>query len=108
MRRGRLEAGGAQRAVQSAWEAALRGSGLPLAGLDSESGRPRFALAAPLSASIPGEAELADVWLTERRPRWTVRDALAGSLPTGFTLVDLYDVWLGEAALPGQVVASVY
>jgi hypothetical protein len=108
LRRGVLEPDAVQRAQQSAWESALRASGLPLVGLDTEGGRPRFAIAAPLSPSVPGEAELADVWLTERRPRWTVREALAGSLPSGFALIDLFDVWLGEAALPGQVVASVY
>ncbi|HEY5629747.1 MAG TPA: DUF2344 domain-containing protein, partial [Candidatus Limnocylindrales bacterium] len=47
-------------------------------------------------------------WLVERIPRWRVREALAGSLPPGHTLVDLYDVWLGEPALPGRVSASVY
>jgi hypothetical protein len=108
LRRDRLGADQVQRAQQSAWESALRASGLPLVGLDSESGRLRFAVGAPLSPSVPGEAELADLWLTARVARWTVRDALSGTLPAGSTLVDLYDVWLGEPALPGQVVASVY
>lgn len=96
-----------QREQVSAWEAALAASGLPLAGLDAAS-RPRFALAAPLAASIPGEAELVDLWLVERLPAWRVREALDGRLPAGYRLVDLFDVWLGEPALPGQVVASVY
>lgn len=108
MRRGVLDEGEVQRAQQAAWESALRSSGLPVAGLDAEGGRPRFALAAPLAPTTPGEAELADVWLTERRPRWAVREALVPRMPPACTLVDLFDVWLGEAALPGQVVASVY
>jgi hypothetical protein len=108
LRRGRLDADQVQRAQQAAWESALRASGLPVVGLESESGRLRFAIAAPLSPSVPGEAELADLWLTVRVARWTVRDALSAELPAGWTLVDLYDVWLGEAALPGQVVASVF
>jgi hypothetical protein len=83
-------------------------SGLPLAGLDGPRGRPRFAPAAPLAATIPGEGELLDVWLTERLPRWRVRDALQATLPPGHTLVDVYDVWLGEDPLPGRVAASVY
>ena len=29
-------------------------------------------------------------------------------MPEGYTLLDVHDVWLGEAALPGQVAASVY
>lgn len=108
LRRDALDAAQVQKEQLAAWEAALRGSALPIAGLDAENGRPRFALAAPLAPAIPGEAELTDLWLVERRPRWTVRAALEASLPAGSTLVDLYDVWLGEPALPGQVVASVY
>ena len=97
-----------QREQLAAWEAALAASGLPVAGLDAPSPRPRFALAAPLAASLPGEAELVDLWLVERLPVWRVREALDGCLPAGYRLVDLFDVWLGEPALPGQVVASVY
>ena len=98
----------AQREQQAGWEAALADSGLPLAGLDLPRPRPRFALAAPLAAAIPGEAELLDVFLVERLPAWRVREALAVSLPPGWRLVEAYDVWLGEAALPGRVIASVY
>ena len=35
-----------------------------------------------------------------------VRESLAGHLPAGHRLLDLYDVWLGEAALPGRVAAG--
>jgi Uncharacterized protein conserved in bacteria (DUF2344) len=98
----------AGRSQQAAWEAALAASGLPVAGLDGPRGRPRLAAAAPLGATIPGEAELLDVWLTERLPRWRVRDALLATLPADHVLVDVYDVWLGEAPLPGRVSASVY
>ena len=108
VRREALDAEQVARTQQTAWEAALIATGLPLVGLDGGSGRPRFALAAPLAPTIPGERELADVWLIDRRPRWAVRDALEGALPEGSALIDLYDVWMGEAALPGQVVSSVY
>ena len=106
--RGPIPPEAAQREQLAAWEHALAASGLPVAGLDAAKARPRFALAAPLGASIPGEAELADVWLVERLAAWRVREALAASMPSGWRLVDVYDVWLGEAALPGRVVASVY
>lgn len=86
----------------------MAGSGLPLAGLDAPKPRPRFAFAAPLAATIPGEAELLDIWLVERQPAWRVKEALGTCLPHGWGLVDAYDVWLGEAALPGRVAASVY
>ena len=98
----------AQREQQPAWERAFLDSGLPFAGLDLPRPRPRFAFAAPLAASIPGEAELLDLFLVERLPAWQVREALAAALPAGWRLVEAYDVWLGEAALPGRVVASVY
>jgi hypothetical protein len=99
---------GAQREQLSAWEAAFASCGLPVAGLDAPKPRPRFAIAAPLAATIPGEAELLDVWLVDRQPAWRVREAFSAHLPVGWRLVDAYDVWLGEAALPGRVVASVY
>jgi radical SAM-linked protein len=98
----------AQRALQASWETALRDSGLPVAGLDAAAPRARIAVAAPLTASVRGEAELVDIWLTERCPAWRVREAVAGVVPAGFRLRDVYDVWLGEPALPGQVVASVF
>jgi hypothetical protein len=97
-----------QRGLVRAWEATLATSSLPVAGLDLVPPKPRYAMAAPLGAAVPGEAELLDVWLTERVPRWRVWEALEGHLPDGFRLVELFDVWLGEAPLPGQVVASVY
>jgi radical SAM-linked protein len=108
LERGVLRPDQAQRSQQASWEAALTASGLPVAGLDGPRGRPRFALAAPLAIGIPGEAELLDIWLTERLARWRVREALVGVMPEGHALVDLHDVWLGEAPLPGQVTVSVY
>jgi radical SAM-linked protein len=106
--RGPLQAEAGQREQLAAWERALADSGLPVAGLDAAPPRPRFAVAAPLSASIPGEAELADVWLVERVPAWRVREALGASMPPAHRLVEAYDVWPGAPALPGQVTASVY
>ncbi len=97
-----------QRGQQADWEAAITSTGLPVAGLDLPRPKLRLAIAAPLAGGIPGEAELVDLWLVERLPRWRVREALRDGLPVGHSLVDLYDVWLGEPPLPGRVVASVY
>ncbi len=97
-----------QKEQLAAWEAALRGSGAADRGPRRRERAAALRRRRPLAPAIPGEAELADLWLVERRARWTVRAALEESLPAGSTLVDLYDVWLGEPALPGQVVASVY
>ena len=108
VRRDALDPDRAQRTVLDDWGRALVASGLPVAGLDAPSAKPRYAIAAPLAAAVPGEAELVDIWLTERLPRWRVREALEPVMPASHWLVDLADVWLGEPALPGRVVASVF
>ncbi len=98
----------AQRDQHAAWEAGLRASGLPVVGQDLEPPRPRIAFAAPLGVGLPAEGELADLFLAERLPVAQVRAALEANLPEGHRLVELLDVWLGEAALPGQVAAADY
>lgn len=108
VRRAPLDADMGQREQLAAWEQAVARSGLPIAGLDAEPARARVVVAAPLGARVRGEAELVDTWLTERLPVWRVREALAAALPPGHALIDVHDVWLGEPALPGRVVASVY
>ena len=69
-----LEGETGQREQLAAWERALAASGLPIAGLDAIPPKPRFGLAAPLGVAMVGEAELADVWMTERLPVWRVRE----------------------------------
>ncbi len=101
------EGDAAQRPTAGGWDDALRACHLPIAGLDAGS-RPKVTIAAPLPPGMPGEAELVDLWLVDRRPAWEVRAAIEACIPPGFTLLDVYDVWLGEGSLPGQVVASVY
>jgi radical SAM-linked protein len=97
-----------QRELAEAWETAIVGSGLPVAMTDAAAPRPRVSFGAPLQARIAAEAELIDVVLTERVPTWRVREALDGRLPEGWSLIDLYDVWLAGPALPGRVVAADY
>jgi radical SAM-linked protein len=97
-----------QRELAEAWEAAIVGSGLPVALTEAATPRPRVSFGAPLQARIAAEAELIDVVLTDRVPTWRVREALDGRLPEGWSLVDLYDVWLAGPALPGRVVAADY
>jgi Uncharacterized protein conserved in bacteria (DUF2344) len=95
------------RAVLDAWQEALAGSGLPMAGLDPGGGaRARIAFAAPLPAAARGEAELVDLWLVERRPLWAVREALVDRLPAAHRWISAEDVWLGEPALAAQVTAA--
>ena len=58
---------------------------------------------------MAAEAERIDLFLTERLPRWRVREALdGGRCRIGWSLVDLEDVWLGGPALGGIVAAADY
>ena len=57
---------------------------------------------------MAGEAELVDVVLTERLTLAEVRARLAGHLPDGDRLIDLFDVWLGEPPLAARLAAADY
>ena len=98
----------AQRDVADAWSAAVEASGLPVMPGPGDPPRPRLAFGAPLPIGMTAEAELIDVLLTERWPRWRVREALEPRVPTGWRLTDLADVWLGGPALAGAVAAADY
>jgi hypothetical protein len=95
------------RDLVAAWEAALDDSGLPIHRPIGKA-RARISLGAPVPGSIALEHELADIVLTEFCPAWAVREALAGSVPDGWRLIDVHDVWLGAPALAGQVAAADY
>jgi len=88
------------------WEETLLGSGLPV--LVLASGRPRIALGAPLPTGCAAEAELLELWLTELRPAWAVREGIEPGLPAGHRLAILESIWLGAPALSGQVAAADY
>ena len=91
------------RELADAWETALEGTGLP-AFVPAGRARARVAFAAPVSAGLVAEAELADIFLTEFEPTWRVREALAGVHAGGLAAGRLYDVWLGAPAAgrPGR------
>ena len=97
----------AGRELAEAWDEALEGSGLPL---HRPAGRlrARIALGAPLPLGMAGERELAEILLVERVPIWRMRVALDGRLPEGWSLVDLFDVWVGGPPLAGRVIAADY
>jgi radical SAM-linked protein len=97
-----------QRDVAESWMVAVEASGLPVMPGPSDPPRPRLAFGAPLPIGMTADAELIDLVLAERLPRWRVRDALEPVLPVGWRLVDLSDVWLGGPALAGLVAAADY
>jgi radical SAM-linked protein len=96
-----------QRDLAAALDAALVESGLPLIHGDGRRRSP-IAFGAPLPSRMTVEHELADLYLADRVPIHEVRPRLVMALPPGFQLIDLYDVWVGEAPLAAQVVAADY
>jgi radical SAM-linked protein len=98
----------AQREWQAAWEDALAASGLPVAFTDGVRSRPRLAIGAPLTQGLGAEREPLEILLTRRLPIWAVREALLAVLPEGHELTGIEDVWLGEPALSGRVLAADY
>ena len=109
-----------QRETTAAWEAAVRSSGLPFvpvslpaadqgdAGAEVEPLRPRLAFGAALATGMAADAELLDVLLAQRLPRWHVREALEAVIPDGWRLIDLEDVWLGGPSIAGLVAGADY
>jgi len=95
------------RELADAWEAAVEATDLPLY-RPAGRARARVAFGAPLQLGIAAEHEPADLFLTERVPVWRVRDAITSRIPDGWTLVDLFDVWVGGPPLAGRVVAADY
>lgn len=98
----------AQREVAEGWVAAIGDAGLPVAWTEGARSRPRIAFGAPLPIGMAANAELIDVVLTERWPVWRLREALIDRLPTGWSLVDVQDVWLAGPPLAGRVAAADY
>jgi radical SAM-linked protein len=98
----------AQRDELEAWEAAIEGSGLPVATTGGAHRRPRIQMPPPLPSGLTGERELLDLHLVERRTSPDVRRGLAMAAPAGHRIVELFDVWVGAAPLPALVIAVDY
>jgi radical SAM-linked protein len=90
------------------WERAFRRGGIPIAASGGFSPRPRLVFAAPLQLGMLAEHELADVFVVDRLTASDLRDRLTAALPSGYRLVDLYDVWVGAPAIAPQLVAADY
>ena len=96
------------RDVAAAWEAGLRGSGLPLVSTEGRNPQPRVVFAAPVPVGMLAEREPIDLWLLERHRIDIVRPALDAAAPPGQRVVDLHDVWIGAPSLPASVIAGDY
>lgn len=96
------------REVVEAFEDALDRSGLPLVRDARRGGRPRLTFGAPLPIGMIVDREPFDLWLTELRPVGEVRMAVVHALAPGYALHEIFDVWLGAAALPACVKGAEY
>lgn len=96
------------RDVAAAWEAGLRGSGLPLVSTEGRNPQPRVVFAAPVPVGMLAEREPIDLWLLERHRIDIVRPALEAAAPPGQRVLDLHDVWIGAPSLPASVIAGDY
>ena len=96
------------RDVAAVWEAGLVGSGLPVSMSEAATPRPRISFAAPAPLGVLAERELIDVVLYELVLLPDVRAAIEAAAPTGYRLVDLYDVWLSSPTLASLVTAGDY
>jgi hypothetical protein len=97
----------AGRDLSDTWELAIEATGLPI---HRPAGRAhgRVAFGASLPLGIAADRELVDIFMAEPVPVWRLRDLLAGALPDGWRLVDLFDVWVGAPPLAGRVVGAEY
>ena len=91
-----------------AWERAFRRGEIPIATSEGFSPRSRLVFAAPLQLGMLAEHELADLFLAERLTALDLRRRLVYSMPRGYRVVDLYDVWTGAPALAPQLAAADY
>jgi radical SAM-linked protein len=96
------------REVADTWMASLAEADVPLLSTEGSRRRPPLTFAAPLPLGMPVEADLADLFLTERCLAWDVRERVAAASPDGIGLVELHDVWLGAPALSAIATAADY
>jgi len=90
------------------WERALRRAGLPVAYSEGFTPHPQISLAAPLPVGTTSDAELMDVFLTERiAPREFLTEA-AAQLPAGICVVAAEEVGLALPSVQADVRFAEY
>jgi radical SAM-linked protein len=91
-----------------AWERSFRRGEIPVAVSEGFNPRSKLVMAAPLQLGMLAEHELADLYLADKLTAADLRTRLVGSMPRGYRVVDLFDVWIGAPALAPQLVAADY
>jgi radical SAM-linked protein len=90
------------------WERAFRRAGLPIAYSEGFTPHPQISLAAPLPVGTTSEAELMDVFLSERvTPKRFLADT-STQLPAGVSVVSAQEVGLALPAVQADVRYAEY
>jgi len=108
VRRSAAAADLSQRDLLESWATTLRDSGLTTTPPTPAVPEPKLVFAAPLPLRTTADRELVDLILPDRLTSADLRSRLSPNLPPGHELIDLADIWIGEPALPGLVVAADY
>lgn len=87
---------------------AARRAGLPLAFTQGFNPHPKITFAAPLAVGISGEAEFADLELTEKIPAPFVARALSDALPEGLRVLEVRQLKGAGPALMAMVRSASY
>lgn len=90
------------------FERSARRAGLPIAFTGGFNPRPKLAFAAPLSVGTAGEAEFADLELTEDLTAVAVFNSLAGALPEGLSLTEVRKINEQSPPLMSMVERATY
>ena len=90
------------------WERALRRAGLPVAYSEGFSPHPQISLAAPLPVGTTSDAELMDVFLSERITPKTFVSKAATQLPSGIAVIAAEEVGLTLPSVQADVRFAEY
>lgn len=97
--------------LAATWERVLRRAELPLEYTRGFNPRPRLQFAAALPVGLTSEAELVDVWLTERvslDPASALIERLNATSPGGLRTLQVTEMPIKAPALPPQVISAEY
>jgi radical SAM-linked protein len=89
-------------------ERSARRASLPIAFTSGFNPRPKMTFAAPLSVGTAGEAEFADLELTEDLTAVAVFNSLAGTLPEGLSLTEVREINEQSPSLMSLVERATY
>lgn len=87
------------REIVSAWESAVRASGLDLAYSQGKRPAPQISLAAPLPLGATSDAELMDLCLATRADPAEALSRIAGQLPDGLEAVSVSEIGVNAPSL---------